>query len=503
MRLRTHSPAGRPLMAVTAAVLLVLGVFAAGQAWMARSRSIERSVKPGSGSTAPIEASACDGTRLRPGDNLQAALSSHPAGASFCFSRGVHRLAVPLTPKPRQRLIAWPGAVLSGARVVTEWERRGAAWRATGQLPASPTTHGECAEGDGCRLAETVFYDDQRLRRVTRRADVGPGRFYADYPGNAIWVGDDPSGHVVEVARAEAAVAGKAEGVLVDGFVIERFANPAQRGAVHALGPGWQIQRNEIRFNHGVGLYSVSARVLGNHVHHNGQLGLGGGGNDQLVEGNEIDHNNTAGFSMLWEAGGAKWARSVGLVVRGNTVHHNQGPGLWTDINNIETLYQDNVVHANASHGIFHEISYRAVIRNNRVTDNGRAQPLAGWGGAGICVAGSPDVEVYGNIVSGNENAIMLVQQVRTDWPSAHGPHQLEDVVVHDNDITMSSKLTGIVDDTGEATVFQRNNRFEGNTYRLSSANGRYFAWQGQQWDRTAWTGRFGQDTTGQFLGLP
>ena len=443
------------------------------------------------------------GRRLRNSNDVHVALERHPEGASFCFSAGTYRLAAPLRPKAGQRLVAEPGAVLSGARVVTGWRRSGRSWGSAGHLPHDPTPHGECIPRyDGCRYAEAVFYDDRQLWRVGIRADVSPGRFYEDYRTGTIWVGDDPNGHVVEVARAEAAVTGEVTGVLVDGFVIEKFANRAQHGAVHAQGPGWQIQRNDIRLNHGHGVNSHGAQILGNHLHHNGQLGLGGGaGSGQIVAGNEIDHNNTAGFSALWEAGGAKWAMTEGLIVRANTVHHNQGKGLWTDINNIRTVYEDNIVYANASHGIYHEISYDAVIRNNRIEDNGHSQPKNGWGGAGIRVAASPNVEIYGNVLIGNENGIMLVQQRRIDSPSPYGPHELHDVSVHDNDVTMSRNATGMVNDTGDASFYRRNNRFHRNTYRLKPPDGPFFAWDDRLWNRSAWTQRFGQDTTGNFIG--
>ncbi len=94
-----------------------------------------------------------------------------------------------------------------------------------------------------------------------------------------------------------------------------------------------------------------------------------------------------------------KWFDSTGLTVSDNKVHHNNGPGLWTDINNIQTIYERNFVHNNTSHGIFHEIGYNAIIRDNRVVDNGGAGRLSGWGDAGIRVAASRDVEIYGNVL--------------------------------------------------------------------------------------------------------
>jgi Right handed beta helix region len=367
------------------------------------------------------DAEPCRGAPVRPGDDVQRALDAASSGATVCLAAGTYRLAAPLTPADGQRLLAAPGAVLTGAVRLDGWQQEGLLWHVRGQLSVEPYLHGECATGTLCQHAEAVYLDDRSLERVGSRELVGPGRFWADYHANEIWIGDDPTDRVVEVARAPAAITGGAKDVVVRGFVIEKFANPAQRGAVHAEGGGWRIERNEVRANHGTGIDATGGKVLDNHIHHNGQLGLAGTGDGLLVEGNQIDHNNTAGFSPRWEAGGTKFTRTDGLVIRGNRVHDNLGPGLWTDINNIRTTIERNVVHANTSHGIFHEISYRAVIRDNQVTDNGGAEPLPGWGGAGICVAASPDVEIYGNSLAGNQNAIMLMQQQRDDWPSPHG----------------------------------------------------------------------------------
>ena len=67
-------------------------------------------------------------------------------------------------------------------------------------------------------------------------------------------------------------------------------------------------------------------------VHHNGQLGIGAGGaSDVVIRGNEIWANNTNGFDDTWEAGGLKVGESRHVVLSGNNVHDNNGPGLWGD----------------------------------------------------------------------------------------------------------------------------------------------------------------------------
>ena len=52
-------------------------------------------------------------------------------------------------------------------------------------------------------------------------------------------------------------------------------------------------------------------------------------------------------------------------------MHDNNGPGLWGDIDSINTTYEDNVIVHNTISGISYEISYNAIIRNNTLIGNG------------------------------------------------------------------------------------------------------------------------------------
>ena len=128
---------------------------------------------------------------------------------------------------------------------------------------------------------------------------------------------------------ASAAIKGSADGVTVQGLVIEMFDNPAGAGAIHLYGSGSRILDNEIRQNGGIGVCTGGrgSQVVRNHVHHNGQMGMCGNGDNMLIANNEIDHNNTQGHRYGWEAGGSKWTNTVGLIVRNNYSHHNYGLG--------------------------------------------------------------------------------------------------------------------------------------------------------------------------------
>jgi parallel beta-helix repeat protein len=237
--------------------------------------------------------------------------------------------------------------------------------------------------------------------------------------------------------RVEYAFRSGANNLTIRGLVIENYANPAESGAIAGYGTGWKIIGNEIRYNAGAGIALTDGyQVIGNNIHHNRQIGIVGGGSNVLIEGNEIAHNNYRNdYDMSWEAGGTKFLVTRGLIVRGNYVHSNQGHGLWTDYDNVGTLYENNVVINNAGSGIMHEISYDAVIRNNRV--EGNAFPFSS---GGIKVASSSNVEIYGNSLSGNDGGIYLSQSDRGS--GSYGTFQVQNSWVHDNAVAFSQGIT-------------------------------------------------------------
>jgi nitrous oxidase accessory protein NosD len=452
---------------------------------------------PAAGPRTTTPRARCDGVRLAPGAPIQAALDTGASSATFCLQPGVHRLDAPLVPRAGQRLIGTAGTVLNGARVVTGFARTAQGWAAGVPLPRDPPRRGRCESGHlGCQLSEAAFVDGRPLWRVTSLAGLRPGSFYEDYAAGVLWLADDPTGHTIEVATTKAAVSSSAPGVVVQGLVIEKFANDAQEGAVAAHGPGWVIEDNEVRLNHACGIKFSGAQVLGNSAHHNGQLGLCGGGRRSLVSGNDIAFNNLAQFDVGWEAGGAKFCRTSQLTIRRNRVHDNAGPGLWTDCDSTTTVYQDNVIMNNDGPGILHEISCDAVIRGNTIAGNGFKDPTGWVDGAGILISSSPDAEIDHNIVDRNYNGISLRQDDRGG--GIHCSRVVERVDVHDNQVTMGRGSTGLSLTSGDTSWFTtRGNRFHGNHYTLIGGRER-FAWMGQTCDPNRWRA-FGQDLDGTF----
>ena len=166
---------------------------------------------------------------------------------------------------------------------------------------------------------------------------------------------------------------------------------------------------------------------------------------------------------------------------------------LWTDIENIRTLYEGNTSEDNLRMGIFHEISYDAVIRGNVVRRNGFGFLPWLWG-AGILVAASPNVEITGNTVEGNADGIVGVQQNRGS--GMYGPFYISNLWVHDNVVRQTAGQSGLAQDIGDSSIFTgRNNRFERNTYQEACGN-RHWAWANAERTWIEWRAA-GQDAAG------
>ena len=296
------------------------------------------------------------------------------------------------------------------------------------------------------------------------------------------------SGAVLSGENATAyAFGAKADNVTVKNLVIEKYSSPKKEAAIVTLGgaDGWRIEGNEIRYNQGSGIRSGGKNwhIVGNYIHHNQVYGMTGTGTVGLVvEGNEIAFNNYQ-KNTSGGAGGSKWFYTRGLVVRDNYSHDNGGPGLWTDGHNEGVLYDGNRVVNNTASGIKHEASCDAVIRNNTVEGNGFA--TGEWMAAGIRVSLSPDVEVHHNAVSNNRNGVTAVYSERSyanTWcPGPNGQHQLKNLWVHDNTITMPTGQTGVVTNTAADKVFGSwNNRFDRNTYVIGNT-AKPFEWKGDK----------------------
>lgn len=414
---------------------------------------------------------------LHPGDNIQEAVQAGGEGAAFWLEAGVYRMQE-IAPLNGQSFHGAAGAVLNGSRLLTEFTQVDGHWVAEGQ-----TQEGERRETDeaaeGAQRAgypDAIYVNDHPLTPVDSLDHLTAGTFFFDYDQDRVYFGDNPNGQTVEAAVSRQAIASEADNVTVSGLIVEKYATPTQVGAISGGGEGWVVSHNEVRLNYGVGIDIESGgKIQDNFVHDNGQMGLGGGGSNVLVEGNEIASNGFwSGIDIFWEGGGAKFTETDGLMVRGNYTHDNNGYGLWTDIDNVNATYEGNRVEYNSGGGINHEISYAASIHDNTFVGNGGNGLTWLWGSA-IQVQNSQGVEIFNNFIdaSSGGNGIGLLQQDRGE--GAHGDYVTHNNNVHDNTIILSPESgVGAVADYDVEGLVAGGNVFSNNVYQVEAAEDQF-----------------------------
>ncbi len=431
---------------------------------------------------------------VNPSDDLQSMVDEYPAGTIFLLAPGIHRLQS-VVPLNNDAFIGQKGAVLSGAALLTSFSQSGAYWISKVQVVKLPSYPGLCDPAHPvCMLPEDLFFDNSPKRRVASLSSVGPGTWYLDYNTGNVYMGDNPSGHAVEISSLAHAFSGAAVSVTIKGLVVEKYASAAQGGAIQGYAStSWTVKSSEVRLNHGIGIRSGNGMTITNcRVHHNGQLGIGGGGAHVTVQNNDVSFNNYAGYDYGWEAGGLKFAWVQNLVVRKNFSHDNAGPGFWTDINSRYVTYNSNQATRNKVAGILHEISYDATISNNSIWNDGYNPKGDGslWWGAGILVSNSSNVVIYGNSVTNCMNGIGGILADRGVAPDGQ-PYLIQNLNVYGNTISQATGIAaGIMKASGfdDSVYTSLNNHFQDNTFNLTNpATYPYFYWLGEYWNLLTW----------------
>ena len=428
----------------------------------------------------PLSGAATDAASviLNPGDDIQAVVNGHPPGTVYILQPGIYRMQS-IVPKSGDIFDGRGAAVLNGSRLLTEFERAGNVWVASGQTQQGYVAKDrQCQVGfPRCSRPEDLYIDGKPMRHVDSLDKVAAGSWYFDYAAAKVYFGDDPAGRVVEIGVTPRAFGGKASNVVIRNLAVEKYA--AHSSAIDATeGDAWIVENNLIRLNHSLAVDAgPNSKILRNRLVHNGQQGFGGGGKNFVIEGNEIAHNNYAGVSFEWEAGGGKVTETdEGAVIRGNCVYDNDGMGIWADESVRGLIIENNVVFNNSGNGIMYEISYDGVIRNNLVADNGKKTFRWFWGPQ-ILIAGSSNVQVYGNRVdvpAEYGNAITIVAQHRSPHPAAAGNQ------IYNNTIILRgnrARVGAATDFPAYALTVATKNAMRQNAYHVSNLATAFWHW--------------------------
>ena len=320
--------------------------------------------------------------------------------------------------------------MLSGARIVTRWSKQGSYWVLEGQsqdLSSAPwlQTH-DCRDNPTACIYEDLYRDDIPLQHVRSLSALGPGKVYFDNARDRMYVAQDPAGHKMETTMLTVGISSGAAGVTIRGGIIEKMG----WFGIKVAGSDWTIEDTEIRYAHATGLRlkGDGHEVRRNSIHHNGNTGIVATDvHGIMVEGNDVGFNNYLHFGHKptpFHEGGAKFLNTSDVTLRGNYSHANDGDGWWFDTDNIDILIENNVFENNTRSGLFYEVSYDAVIRQNIFRHNA-TDPA--WRGSGMSILSSKNVEVLENRFEDNGYSTLVrefngsrlrrLRQARDDQP--------------------------------------------------------------------------------------
>ena len=471
------------------------------------------------------------GVFISPGQSIQDAVDANPAGTTFYIKAGIHRIQQ-VKPKDGDKFIGEPGAILSGAKVLSapDFIKSDNYWYIEGQTQRLSQPFGTDIIIPGYESdlnPEELFVNgDTRLKRVGALSELGTERWYFDYKVARIYLYDNPSSFsLIETSSASAAFGGSGiKDVLIDNLVIEKYGNPPNHGAVGSLGTpdsrftyNWTCRYLTVRYNHGDGIDTGPGMTVEHcKLHNNGQFGIGGTGVDErqywsspstaykarvIFRNNEVFRNGVLGYQRGWGAGGSKFAvQAGGTLVENCWFHDNYGPGIWFDIENRDTIIRSNLVENNGitlsdkigglGRGIFYEVSYEPaqiywnISRNNQET--------------AILNSNSENVEIYENAVY--PNGIIVSHDNRGHQTSSkihHNDIGRGDLPIGNGLAVGISSVHGTEDILSRVTV-------DSNTYRGFDAGTRYW-WAGIMWSSGSRTfsewQSFGLDKNGTLLG--
>lgn len=420
-------------------------------------------------------------------DVAQTVINAHPAGTVFTVQAGIHRDS--FTPRNGDKYIGEFGAVFSGAVVLSSHSGSNP-WAYAMQSQEGPyDTAGGAAYRSGFDASghpEDLWIDDVQLLHANSFAEGGPGKWYFDYGADIIYIWDNPAGHVVETGVLAHAVNAASVGASYTGIIFEKYATPTQQAAV-TLGGGNVMTSCEVRLCHYGGIETgPGSQVTSTYTHHNGVFGFIGSGSGALIQACELAYNNTTGVNgdPFWGAGGSKWTVSDGLQVINCNSHDNDGPGFWTDINNINTLYQGCTSTNNTRAGIFHEISYSARILNCTGTNNGSLDASL-FGryptGANFAVCSSTNVEISGCTSNDGWWGIGFLQDGRAGpYPDQnHGLWEVNNFNGHNN--TVNNAIYTMVGGygPGDSSWFSTRGNGFSSTTTSSNSHGATYEWDG------------------------
>lgn len=408
----------------------------------------------------PVASDANPGTSVEPLKTISAAAARAKAGDHVIIHGGDYRETVIITTSGTAKdpiiFEAAPGErpVIKGSDILQGWQKdEGAVWKV--KLPPLPP-HGEDGKDPAFWNTNDVrqiftkdgtMLDAQRLRRVKERKAMEAGTFFCDTnaPLLFVWLSDSesPNEHPPEVAVRGAWLYLYGSNVTIRGLQMRHASTTALANwpACGLEGDNNALEDCLVSWGDfaGVSLAGRGHRLQRNVIACHGACGVGGRGENHVIENCRVVYNNVDRYNTDWHAGGAKLIPNFHHgTIRHNEFAHNLGPGLWLDNQCDENVIDGNFSHDNEGAGIMVEVSTGNLVMNNisvanrnllsgsyrteegkeieipyseqRIAPSRLFKPYHAGDGRGIYISTSPRTKVLNNTVYLNEGEGICVE---------------------------------------------------------------------------------------------
>lgn len=259
--------------------------------------------------------------------------------------------------------------------------------------------------------------------------------------------------------------------VEVRGFIFERCANQGpfpQRGAVSVRsGYCWTIENNIIRFAQTIGLdcgsegwngkampdtvpedqrfiLSSAHMIRNNLITDNGLCGLAGWNHSGTkIISNVLERNNRLSLSYAecsWEEWAAIKMHGSDVLVEGNLIRNNSGPGIWFDNGYDGARITRNIITGNQGTGVFIELGAgRCMIDNNIIANTSVMNDF--YNGTGIYTHDASGITIAHNLIVNNASSAVRMTKVSNrmfaDKPAEASDETIVNNILSGNNLTV------------------------------------------------------------------
>jgi hypothetical protein len=261
---------------------------------------------------------------------------------------------------------------------------------------------------------------------------LGTGEFSQIGPGNDSRFIGAPGAIIDGQGLNRYAFSGKSTNVKIQYLTIENFNAPRDEGVInHNSGVGWTMEYITAENNKGGAVFAGTNNIVRySCMKDNGQYGFQvysddvGGPTNVLLDHNEVVGNNTDDWESQVDGcgctGGGKFWEAHSVTITNNYVHNNLSVGLWADTNDSDFLVEGNYISDNDGQGLFYEISYNMIVRNNNFVRNALVDGAGNDGfptgaiylseaGGDARVAGrTANIDIYDNQFTDNWSGVVL-----------------------------------------------------------------------------------------------